>query len=215
MTVIQLELDFKQQLCLAQSSPVAVDWQQLCLAFDVAIARTPLNQQLALAGEAIADLAEVFALRAEAWFEDLRPSPDGPVLAEDALVDLVRQSMSLDLDKLLAEPEPVTRRSFPKSGGESIVAIVEKDVLLQVLEGELREPEQALQVIEEEDVGAWVDAIATVLKREGGQVRLGKLLKLLSLSKGMVFLGLILGGFELQQEGRFYDRRITVTAISL
>jgi chromatin segregation and condensation protein Rec8/ScpA/Scc1 (kleisin family) len=215
MPALQLELNFQQQLHQAQSSPVAVDWQQLCLAFDVAIARTPLNQQLALAGDAIVELAEVFALRAEAWFEDLRPSPDGPVLAEDALADLVRQSMSLDLDELLAEPEPVTRRSLPKEAVESRVEIVEKDVLLQALEGELREPEQALQVVEAEDVAAWVDAIATVLEQEGGQVGLGKLLKRLNLSEGMVFLGLLLGEFELQQEGRFYDRRITVTAISL
>ncbi|NJK30317.1 MAG: hypothetical protein HC940_09290 [Acaryochloris sp. SU_5_25] len=69
---LQLELDFKQQLQQAQFSPQNVDWQQLCLAFDAAIAQTPLSQQLALAADAIWELAEVFVLRAEAWFEELR-----------------------------------------------------------------------------------------------------------------------------------------------
>lgn len=65
MTAIQLELDFKQQLQQAQSCPLETDWQQLCIAFDAAIAQTPLSQQLALAADAIFEMAELYALRAD------------------------------------------------------------------------------------------------------------------------------------------------------
>jgi hypothetical protein len=43
MPILQLELNLWQQLAKAQQSPQAVDWQQLCLAFDEAIDRTPVN----------------------------------------------------------------------------------------------------------------------------------------------------------------------------
>jgi hypothetical protein len=43
MPILQLELNLWQQLAEAQQSPQAVDWQQLCLAFDEAIARTPVG----------------------------------------------------------------------------------------------------------------------------------------------------------------------------
>jgi hypothetical protein len=53
MTVLQLELNLRQQLTEAQRSPQAVDWQQLCLAFDEAIAQTLAGQKLATAADAM------------------------------------------------------------------------------------------------------------------------------------------------------------------
>jgi hypothetical protein len=211
MSVQQLELDLWQQLAVAENSPEQVNVERLCLGLEEMLAQVPERQRLKVAGEALVQIAEVFSQRADLLLNDWKQAhcEEGPVLGGDALAGLMRQSMVLNLDALMVEPELVTRRSFPKDDVESVVAIVEKEVLLQELESVL-EPEQALQVIEEEDVGAWVDAIATFLKREGGQVRLGKLLKLLSLSKGMVFLGLILGGFALDPEGQFYGGRIWV-----
>ncbi len=53
MTVIQLHLNLWDQLAKAQQSPQDANWQQLCLAFDTAIAQTPAGQKLATAADAI------------------------------------------------------------------------------------------------------------------------------------------------------------------
>lgn len=212
--ILQLELNFQEQLHLAQSSPETANWEKLSTAFTTALDHIPPSQQLAFAGDAIAGLADVVALQAEAWSEVLKtPSEEGPVLSGDALIGLVRQSMRLDLSGLVAQRASTTRRTFPKAE-EFFAEVGDQETLLKALGVEEPEPEQALEVIEEEDVAAWVDEIATVLEQEGGQMGLGKLLQLLSLSEGMVFLGLLLGGFELEsQSDRFYEGRIVVCSV--
>ncbi|MGF1603910.1 MAG: hypothetical protein ACFCU8_18205 [Thermosynechococcaceae cyanobacterium] len=95
------------------------------------------------------------------------------------------------------------------------MAIVEKEVLLKELE--LQETADVLQVIEEENVAGWVDAIAQQLGQ--GSMALLDLQRHLKLSWGRVWLGLLLGGFVLESECdgrrpvgdyRFYDGRILV-----
>ena len=70
MTAIQLQLNLWQQLELAQASPEATDWRQLCLAFDEAIDLTPVDLRLATAADAIERMADVLLARATAWAED-------------------------------------------------------------------------------------------------------------------------------------------------
>ncbi|PZD70995.1 hypothetical protein C1752_08437 [Acaryochloris thomasi RCC1774] len=211
MSVVQLELDLWQQLAIAEDYPEQTDVEQLCLGLDLMLTEIPERQQLATAGEAFLQIADVFSRRADVLLGDWRQahSEEGPVLDFDALEGLVRQSMSFELDDLIAEPEPVTRRTFPKDEVESVVAIVEKEVLLQELD--LQEAEEVLSVVEEEDVKAWVDAISQQLVNSGGKVSLQKLKKVLKLSYGRLWLGLLLGGFVLESQGdRFYGGRIVV-----
>ncbi|NJM68524.1 MAG: hypothetical protein HC851_24105 [Acaryochloris sp. RU_4_1] len=214
MTILQLELNFKQQIQQAQSSPQDVDWQQLCLAFDAAIARTPLSQQLALAADALCEMAEVFALRAEAWFEELRYTPeDEPVLVDDVFADLVRQSMNLDLGGLVAEPELYVRSPSAKSDveGGSLVAYRDKEEVLAELESKIQDGEAvALRASHEERVSAWVGAIAAYLERAEGAVSFSELLAGLGLPWVVVWLGILLGGFQVRQDGGFYEERIWV-----
>lgn len=54
------------------------------------------------------------------------------------------------------------------------------------------------------------DAIAKQLDKAGGVVSLRKLMKALGLSYGRLWLGLLLGGFELEQPGEFYSCNILV-----
>ncbi|MGB8699772.1 MAG: hypothetical protein WCD18_10180 [Thermosynechococcaceae cyanobacterium] len=64
MSVIQLQLDL---------------WQQLFLAFDEAFDQTPVGLRLATAADAISQMADVLAARAEAfgvdWHRKLGDSP--------------------------------------------------------------------------------------------------------------------------------------------
>jgi hypothetical protein len=149
-----------QQLAEAQQSPQAVDWEQLCLAFDVAILtlqesdRAPIGKRLATAAEAIEQMADVLAARASAWAEDWYRHPgDGPVLDEDLFSEFVRQSFSLDLSDFVAVPELYVRSAFEKSheDAESVVEYREKTDVLAELES---------------FVGAGVD-ILPVLKERG------------------------------------------------
>ncbi|PZD70477.1 hypothetical protein C1752_12048 [Acaryochloris thomasi RCC1774] len=204
MAIVQLELNLWEQLAVAEENPEQTDVEQLCLGLDLMLTQVSERQQLATAGEAFLQIAEVFSRRADLLLGDWRQahSEEGPVLDLDALEGLVRQSMSFDLDDLIAESEPVTRRTFPKDEVESRVAIVEKEVLLQELD--LQEAEDVFSVVEEEDVKAWVDAISIALGSGSKRVSLSDLWVKLGLSAGRVWLALLLGGFRLEVEGDFY-----------
>lgn len=218
MSAVQLELNFKQQLQQAQSAPQDVDWQQLCFAFDAAIADTPLNEQLALAADAICELAEVFALRAEVFLEELRCSSDEePVLSDDFLADLIVQERPLDLSELLAEPELYVRSPSEKSDviEGTVVEYQDKAEILAAIEPEIQADELsgediALGASHVEDVGAWVSTIREYLEGASGAVLFVDLVKGVRLPMVMVWLGLLLGDFRIEQEGEFYGQSIWV-----
>jgi integrase len=91
-----------------RQSPQAVDWRQLCLAFDEEIDRTPVGQQLAAAADAIEQMADVFAARADEFFSTWQRqgvAHEGPILDDDLFAEFVRQSFHLDLDGLVGVPE--------------------------------------------------------------------------------------------------------------
>lgn len=218
MSAIQLELNFKQQLQQAYNAPKDVDWQQLYFAFDAALADTSLNEQLALAADAICELAEVFALRAEVFFEEVRYSPDEePVLSDDFLADLFVQERPLDLDDLISEPELYVRSPSEKTEEVegTVVEYLDKAEVLAVLEPESQTEELsgediALGASHVEDVGAWVSAIRKYLEGAKGAVSFVELVKGVRLPLVAVWLGLLLGGFKIEQTGDFYGRAIWV-----
>jgi hypothetical protein len=135
MTVLQLELNLWQQLAEAQQSPQAVDWQQLCLAFDEAINQTPAGLRLATAADAIEQMADVFAARADKFFSTWhrqRVAHEGPILDDDLFSEFIRQSFHLELDGLVGVPELYVRSASEKSheDAESRVAEVTKETAL-------------------------------------------------------------------------------------
>ena len=204
MMVEQLELDLWQQLADAEDAPEQSNVEQLCLGLDLLLAQVPPQQQLAAAGTAMLQIADIFSRRAELLLKEWKQvhSDEGPVLGGVELRGLVRQSMVFDLDDFMVEPEPITRRAVEKEEGDSVVAIVEKEVLLQELE--LLEPEAVLAAIEEEDLQGWVEAISRTLGEGTAIVSLRDLKHRLGLSLGRVWLALLLGGFELEGSGAFY-----------
>jgi hypothetical protein len=211
MTIVQLKLDLWQQLEQAQAEPQATDWRQLCLAFDEAIAQTPVRHQLAIAGVAIEQMAEVLACRAkELWEGWGRSELDDPVLEEDLFSELVKQSLSLDLSDLVTVPELYGRSaSVSEHGdGESQVAYRDKEAVLAELESVVgEEGEGAIELLEyDEDVSAWAEAIREWLKQHNTQVAaLTKLEQDTGLSVVKLWLAGLLGGFEMTQERGFYD----------
>jgi hypothetical protein len=211
MSVIQLELNLREQLAQAKQSPQETDWQQLCLAFDAMIGQTPVDQRLAAAADAIEKMAELFAARAGeifgAW-QRQRVAHEGPVVDGDLFAEFVRQSFHLDLDDLVGEPELYVRFGTQRthSDAESIVEYRTKDEVL----AEVGSAAEIVPVIEEleydEDIGAWIGVIQGWLRQqEGDQVGFGELLRGTSLPVVKVWLALLLGGFKLRQSGAFYE----------
>jgi hypothetical protein len=172
MPILQLELNLWQQLAEANRSPQAIDWQQLCLAFDKAIAQTPAGQKLATAADAIKQMAGVFAARADEFFSTWHRQSvahEGPILDEDLFSEFVRQSFHLDLDGLVRVPELYVRSASEKSqeDAESVVAEVTKETALLLAAADEVEPEEeiALQAYDE-DVTAWANAIARWMRQQ-------------------------------------------------
>jgi uncharacterized protein YggL (DUF469 family) len=171
MTILQLELNLWQQLAEAQQSPQAVDWQQLCLAFDEAIAQTPAGQKLATAADAISEMADVFAARADEFFSTWhrqRVAHEGPILDDDLFAEFVRQSFHLDLDELVGVPELYVRSASEKSHEaiESVVGEVSKETALLLAGAEL-EPTDVMDGLEyDENVGEWAKAITLWMQQQ-------------------------------------------------
>ena len=109
--MLQLELNLWTQLREAEAAPTAIAFEQLLLCFDQELERMSPKEKLEQGAEAIQQLAELLAMRAESYFEEWqqRYDPTGPSLETDEFSDLIRQSFSLDLDELIAETEPTYR----------------------------------------------------------------------------------------------------------
>jgi len=220
-SAIQLELDLWQQLEAATQQPESADLGQLWQGLEQAIATVPRPQQLPMAAAAISQIVEVFTLRAD-WLLsalEVKDSSQGPVLSEDFLSGLLRQSMSIDLADLkeegfVLEPVPRQRRSTGLASGESVAGLVDKDTLLEVFDTEIELVEaqaeatsEAVSVAHSEDVTAWAGAIARWLQQRSstGPVSFLELQQGVGMPLVEVWLGLLLrGNVGLEQRGSFY-----------
>ncbi len=212
--MLQLELNLWDQLREAEAEPMAIDFQQLCFSFDVAMENMSAKERMEQGAEAIAQLAEVLAVRAESYFESWqqRFDPTGPMLEMDDFSDLVRQSFSLDLEDLIAEPDPTYRLpSDPDlEGGGSIVAEIEKHELLELLEDSMvGSPDLLIEQLEsDEDVSAWIGLVRSWMS--GLELEWTDMVSIqhgTQLNTVMLWLALLLGGFQLKQEGEFYSEQ--------
>lgn len=212
---IQAEIDLWQELRDGISMPQSANLKRLCELLDWAIAQLSENQQLEVAGRAIEQMAEIYALRFNslmgAW-EDANSFPEEtlPVLDLEALAVWIRQSMSVDLDALI--DQPVTHRNRERQSPESadsIVDIVEPEAILQMLEEiEAEEHNQMIrQLAGEEEPARWSAAIAQWLQSHttDKSLRLVDFYRELEMPLVEIWLGLLLGSFELEQHGQFYD----------
>lgn len=215
--MLQLELDLFNQLEVAkldpENSPLALFRPSLDSIAD--LDHLPAARHLAIAGDAFVQLSEFFELKAQSMEQSWKSNgnAEGPVLNFDD--GLTRRFMNCD-DDLTLEPEPITRRTFPKDN-PFFDNVPDSEALMEVLgvheAGEDPRIETVFSVIEEEDVGAWVDAISQQLEKAGGEVSLQKLRRMLKLSYGRLWLGILLGGFALESHGNFYGQAILVSRL--
>lgn len=214
----QMELPLWETLRSAQMVPEQVDFEELLAEVEEAISQVPESEQLRLAGEAFLRLAEVYAARSEAWTEEWEQASRDPVVERGFFDDLVRQTMTVDLSELM-EPAPPrkqrTRRETRQEG--SIVAEVEKEAVLAMvdqMEAEAMRKEEVLAIAHDEDVFAWIEAIKGWLRSAATeQVQFAQLCEGLRMPPIEVWLGVLLGGFELESQGEFYSGLLWVKGV--
>lgn len=164
-------------------------------------------------------MAEVYAARSETWIQEWEQASRDPVVERGFFDDLVRQTMAVDLSELM-EPAPLRKQ---QSRGETrqqgtIVAEVDKATVLAVvdqMEVEAVRKEEVLAIAYDENVSAWIEAIARWLRAAASdQVQFVQLCQSLGMLPIEVWLGVLLGGFELESQGEFYSGLLWVRGLS-
>lgn len=220
MEVQQLELDLWQSLETASRFPETADLRSLCDALEQTLSDQSLAEQLAVAGDVLVQLSEVHAARADLLISrwERRYNPKEPVVNLEECVDLFVQSLSLDVTDLFEEPEPMQypanrkKKSSAQADG-SVVGEVDKDALLNWVDqmaaeqtlDELQIAEQIRDLAHGENVEEWSKAIAQYLQHLHSNIRLPDLQQALKMSIVELWLGLLLGGYPLEQRGEFYN----------
>ena len=213
----QLEFSMWQDLKTAKTEPLAANLQQLWSKLEQVIELTDKNQKLRVLGDAIASIVEIYVMRANAILSTLeaKDSSGGePILSEDFLNDLMRQSMSIDLsdmmEKLFPEPEPKPRSPVPARG--TIVApLDDKEANYAIASIAPDDPKQMLvKLAGNEQVSQWSAAISEWIQQySGGEaISLHKLQQALGMPKVEIWLGLLLSPvhqYDWERSGDFYS----------
>ena len=217
MTATQLELELWDQLQLAWQIPEAIDVAQMLDAVEATAAQLPEAEQLRFAGDALLQIAELCAARAGVLMTQWEDSYRDPIVERGFFADVVRQTMAVNLSDLmkLARPRQRRTKSTCKLEG-SIVAPVDKAAVLAMVdqlaaEDEAAQKQTVLAIAHSEDVIQWAATITQWLQvTSTNQVHFIDLCQSLGLSRVEVWLGVLFGGFELQQEGEFYSDALWV-----
>jgi hypothetical protein len=151
------------------------------------------------------------------WEESYRD----PIVERGFFADVVRQTMAVDLSDLIEPARP--RQPRTKSTGKpegSIATPVEKAAVLAMVdqlevEDEAAQKQSVLAIAHSEDVTQWAAAIAHWMQSASThQVVFAQLCQSSGLSRVEVWLGILFGGFQLEQQGEFYESPIWISVLT-
>jgi chromatin segregation and condensation protein Rec8/ScpA/Scc1 (kleisin family) len=209
VSVRQLELNLEVALEAAAEMPEAVDVLSLWTQFEGDLAELAQRDRLRVAGDVLVQLAGLCEAKAEVLWEDWQDvhNADGPVMGEDWLQGLTRQTQELDFSDLVKRFYHTNRDLLndEKTDADSVAGDVEKLSVLNMLNA-LEETElksQALAVSHAENVSDWVKALAA--KQTDSPQRLIDVQKQLGMPLIEVWIAALLGRFRLEQRGSFYQ----------
>ncbi len=190
----QLELDLWGDLRTALTQPESANMQLLWQGLDQAIAHQDTNGQLLVAGDAIAQIVEVYVKRAKGILDSLEVNDDnieGPVLDENFLSGLMRQSMTLDLSDLMEEFTFETESSSALVG--SVVSVLDRKEAKAIARKARAAMRKALkELAEQENIPLWQNAITQwITQHYGEKVSLQQLQQALGMPLVEVWLGLL------------------------
>jgi len=196
------------------SDPATCSLAPVWECLDTELENLPTEAQLTTAAAAFYQIADILKTRVQLLLEDIRADSDteGPVISTDIFAGLVRTTMHLELDDLIEEPPVQTFRAHgphhfthPTTSSDSMAAPVEKENVLAMLD--IQSVEDVHRLAGDEDVQKWQSAIALYLAQVKDEISLPQLQRGLKMPIVEVWLGLLLGGFVLEQRGDFYNSR--------
>lgn len=208
------EFNTRLQDAIAQPANANLNllWHQL----ELVLSNLPEEEVLKVAGDAIAQLALICAARATLFLEDwqTRYNPPfislvEPVLSDDLLAGVLRQTMSLNLENLLEEADP-QRRSERLRPEDSVVLDVEKAAVLEMLD-QIELKQAALHIAYEESISEWSVVVLQWVNGRSQPVSLATILSNVELPPVRIWLGLLLANPSLRWEHQwkteeeFYD----------
>ncbi|MFN5302240.1 MAG: hypothetical protein ACK5C9_06240, partial [Pseudanabaena sp.] len=213
MKVKQLELDLWDVISSARQTPEDANLPMVFKLLDLTLVDLDTRAQLRIAGEAVYQITDLFCDRSNFLFEELhsRAVKGEPIMADDAFDRYVRQSIVVDFEQFIEPLQSLPRKiPEPTKHGNSMVGAIDKEVLIQALEEESllsleEEFERAISTAHAEDISAWVEVIAQCITDNSYPIRLMDLQKAVQLPIIETWLGLLLGDFNLEQRGEFYD----------
>ena len=221
----QLELNLWQELKAANGDPVAADLSQLWQLLEQTIPEIDPRQQLPVAAEAIAQIVAVYVLRAKAILAtlELKDNSKGPILSDDFLAGLMRQSMSVNLSDLMEDiflSDEAPHPQEPETALRSEAVPVERSAAATIPRiAKIDATQLVKELAEKERVSDWVHAIALFFehKRDNKPVSLQQLQQSLGMPLVEVWLGMLVGGqdqYKWSQHGDFYDHPDTIFVFS-
>ncbi len=199
----QLELDLWDDLKTALKEPESADMELLWHSLEDAIAHSDSNSQLLVAGDAIAQIVEVYVKRANGILDSLEviDSSEGTVLGENFLSGLMRQSMTLDLSDLMEELTFEVESSPALVG--SVVSVIDRKEARAIARSARAAMRKALKdLAEKENIPKWQQAIALWINQHGSEkVSLLQLQQALGMPLVEVWLGLLHSPTPYQWDG--------------
>ncbi len=201
--------DLELAIRSAIASPCSANLQQLLNELDALLLQIPPQLHLKLAGDFLAQLTDVLLARADLllaeWEEKHNPVHTEPVLTAAMLQEVLRQTMALELEEVLAA-SPFGQS--PSLASDSIIGTVAKNNLLMFLEQLDQEQikQASIAIAHDEDITAWVEAIGHWRQEHRFQtVSLLELQRSLQMPLVKIWLALLQGGFSIEQRGEFYQ----------
>lgn len=201
----QLEFALESQIEDGFEDLEEVNLLGLVSQFDQVLAQLPPTEQLRVGGLYLDRLAQLYRERAMLLLDDWEEeyNTQGPRFDDSLLDGLVRESQFVDLSEFI---KPGKRVKSPKVTGpldeEDSVFVelgVEEAIALAAQELDRMELSHA------ENVSDWVRQIADWFEREPESIRLADMYMQLKMPFVELCLGLLLGGFSLEQRGEFYE----------
>jgi hypothetical protein len=214
-TVIQLSLwDY---LDTASKTPVDADWLGLLDRVEQSIEFLPTNEKLAVAGEAILRLGEIYGDRCAVTLAEIgylsHPERE-PCLSLDAFDLYVRQSSFVDLEQFIEAPAlPEVERGYERSSVVRELSVAEAlaEISDEVVTEEMevaRVADLVLGIAHGEEIELWASRIRAVMG-ECGSMLLVELQQQSGLSLVDLWLGLLLGDTDCMLR-RQSDERLDV-----
>jgi uncharacterized protein Usg len=232
--IIQLHL--WDSLQIAAETPEIADLTQLWQTLDAALQPLSLTQQLQMAGDAVAQIAQIVQDRSLLTLEELASAgqTEGPIMPPDAFDRFVRQSMRVDFEPFVAVPDRpagLTDRQ-PESADlapSSIAVEVDAAQLLANLPPEISfenpaldfsalEPGLSTADFSTADLSTsyseaaltWADEITSYCEQVPLPIGWPQLRQALPLAAIELWLGLLLGEFELCRSAPPLPRSVPV-----